>query len=297
MGWSILAFNRDEFLDRPTLPAHWHNFDSSPNLTPTLHKPNTFTDSCPNEKKGNDEGARVLSGLDRGKAEGGTWLGINKDLKVALLWVLLILQKYVSCKTDENGRSGLISHVSAQPMVFIPCLHHLLEVDSCANSYPLHFLPLHNWKPSHISPPTSLPLGTMKGSTSCFSRSRLSVVSDIWQTVQHLLPSTLPARFAEVQAVRGSVWGSQIRRLMKNGLRCSRVRKIWRRVWENGKKRGKERTGWSSECSEFSRKLLSTKVGYLQRVKVDNWLSGTDPAGLLHVNMISPCQQQYRLSN
>ncbi|ADV21400.1 hypothetical protein I305_00567 [Cryptococcus gattii E566] len=81
----ILAFNRDEFLDRPTLPAHWHNFDSSPNLTPTLHKPNTFTDSCPREKKGNGEAARVLSGLDRGKAEGGTWLGISKDLKVALL--------------------------------------------------------------------------------------------------------------------------------------------------------------------------------------------------------------------
>ncbi|ODO07557.1 hypothetical protein L198_01136 [Cryptococcus wingfieldii CBS 7118] len=65
----ILAFNRDEFFDRPTLPADWHNFAPSPTangsatpLTPT-----------------------VLSGLDRGKAEGGTWLGISRNLKVGLL--------------------------------------------------------------------------------------------------------------------------------------------------------------------------------------------------------------------
>ncbi|OWZ62714.1 hypothetical protein AYX15_05171 [Cryptococcus neoformans] len=81
----ILAFNRDEFLDRPTLPAHWHDFNSSPTLTPSPYKPNTLTDLCPREKKESDDGGRVLSGLDRGKAEGGTWLGISKDLKVALL--------------------------------------------------------------------------------------------------------------------------------------------------------------------------------------------------------------------
>ncbi|WVQ71268.1 hypothetical protein IAR50_000794 [Cryptococcus sp. DSM 104548] len=97
----ILAFNRDEFLDRPTLPAGWHNFapSSAPGgsatpLTPTSPSSENGTLIYNTDKPllqaalekhvGQGEG-RVLSGLDRGKAEGGTWLGVAKDLKVGLL--------------------------------------------------------------------------------------------------------------------------------------------------------------------------------------------------------------------
>lgn len=54
----ILAANRDEFLDRPTAPAEWHDFD------------------------GAAPASQVLSGRDLGTAEKGTWLGITKDLRV-----------------------------------------------------------------------------------------------------------------------------------------------------------------------------------------------------------------------
>ncbi|WVQ96970.1 hypothetical protein IAU59_004079 [Kwoniella sp. CBS 9459] len=74
----ILASNRDEFLARPTLPAGWHTFSfpSSPAL-PDGSKPAA-------EGEGEGEGW-VLSGLDQGKAAGGTWLGITRDLRVGLL--------------------------------------------------------------------------------------------------------------------------------------------------------------------------------------------------------------------
>ncbi|OCF31850.1 hypothetical protein I317_03354 [Kwoniella heveanensis CBS 569] len=71
----ILASNRDEFLARPTLPAAWHTFSFS------SASPATPVD-------GHDESETqgwVLSGLDRGKAEGGTWLGITRDHRVGLL--------------------------------------------------------------------------------------------------------------------------------------------------------------------------------------------------------------------
>ncbi|KAK2463381.1 hypothetical protein APHAL10511_004607 [Amanita phalloides] len=57
----ILSSNRDEYLDRQTQNAHFHSFtiDSS------------------------DGGGSVLSGLD--KRAGGTWLGINRAGRVALL--------------------------------------------------------------------------------------------------------------------------------------------------------------------------------------------------------------------
>ncbi|WVQ85701.1 hypothetical protein IAT38_007867 [Cryptococcus sp. DSM 104549] len=71
----ILASNRDEFLHRPTLPAGWHDF--APGPAPC-------DGSCGAAGAGKGEG-RVLSGLDRGKAEGGTWLGVTRDLKVGLL--------------------------------------------------------------------------------------------------------------------------------------------------------------------------------------------------------------------
>ncbi|WVF70994.1 hypothetical protein IAT40_005790 [Kwoniella sp. CBS 6097] len=76
----ILASNRDEFLARPTLPAGWHSFSSS--ATPAAAEAAAANQG--KEIEAAKEGW-VLSGLDRGKAEGGTWLGITQDLRVGLL--------------------------------------------------------------------------------------------------------------------------------------------------------------------------------------------------------------------
>ncbi|TEB40081.1 hypothetical protein FA13DRAFT_1751192 [Coprinellus micaceus] len=57
----ILGENRDEFLDRPTQNAHWHNFDQ--------------------DLENAEEG--ILSGRD--VKAGGSWFGLNKDGRVALL--------------------------------------------------------------------------------------------------------------------------------------------------------------------------------------------------------------------
>ncbi|KAG2009605.1 hypothetical protein CC2G_012517 [Coprinopsis cinerea AmutBmut pab1-1] len=58
----ILCENRDEFIDRPTEDAHWHSFG---------------------DVQKQDEPGNVLSGRDI-KA-GGSWFGLNKEGRVALL--------------------------------------------------------------------------------------------------------------------------------------------------------------------------------------------------------------------
>ena len=65
---SILCTNRDENLNRPTIDAHFHNFGP---ITPDGGDHN------------DQESGTVLSGRDA-KA-GGTWLGINKAGRIALL--------------------------------------------------------------------------------------------------------------------------------------------------------------------------------------------------------------------
>ncbi|KAI8978722.1 DUF833-domain-containing protein [Trametes punicea] len=59
----ILCSNRDEFLARPTAPAHWHSFG-----------PISAVDN---------EGGPVLSGRDL--QAGGTWAGVSRTGRVALL--------------------------------------------------------------------------------------------------------------------------------------------------------------------------------------------------------------------
>lgn len=61
-AFSILCTNRDEFLARPTTNAHFHGFESA--------------DDQPTS-------GQVLSGRDQ-KA-GGTWFGLNRTGRVALL--------------------------------------------------------------------------------------------------------------------------------------------------------------------------------------------------------------------
>ncbi|KAI0079492.1 DUF833-domain-containing protein [Panus rudis PR-1116 ss-1] len=78
----ILCSNRDEFLSRPTAPAHFHSF----------------------EEVGKDPGSDgfVLSGRDL-KA-GGTWLGINRAGRVALLTNIT-----EEAKPYETSRGELVS--------------------------------------------------------------------------------------------------------------------------------------------------------------------------------------------
>ncbi|WVQ65239.1 uncharacterized protein L199_003412 [Kwoniella botswanensis] len=64
----ILASNRDEFLSRPTAPARWHTFSHT---------------TSPDED--DEKEPWVLSGVDKGAVNGGTWLGITRDLRVGLL--------------------------------------------------------------------------------------------------------------------------------------------------------------------------------------------------------------------
>ena len=72
-GDSILCANRDEYLARPTLPAHFHSFEALTTPAPVVQ------DDLKSKSKGN-----VLSGRDV-RAE-GTWLGINQSTgRVAFL--------------------------------------------------------------------------------------------------------------------------------------------------------------------------------------------------------------------
>lgn len=64
---SILCSNRDEFLSRPTEHAHFHSFGHLPEPS--------------------EQGAFVLSGRDL--QAGGTWFGINRAGRVALLSVFV----------------------------------------------------------------------------------------------------------------------------------------------------------------------------------------------------------------
>ena len=59
---SILCTNRDEYLSRPTMTAQFHSFG---------------------HEAESDEEAKVLSGRDL--RAGGTWLGMNRFGRLALL--------------------------------------------------------------------------------------------------------------------------------------------------------------------------------------------------------------------
>jgi len=67
----ILCANRDEDLARPTLPAHFHNFNVEQRL------------SRGEVENPSDSEGFVLSGIDL--ESGGTWMGINKTGQIAFL--------------------------------------------------------------------------------------------------------------------------------------------------------------------------------------------------------------------
>ena len=75
---SILASNRDEYLDRPALPADYHTF------APLFPSPTPSTPRSPHGAASARE-PWVISGRDTGSPVGGTWLGMTKDLRLAVL--------------------------------------------------------------------------------------------------------------------------------------------------------------------------------------------------------------------
>ncbi|KAF8319610.1 hypothetical protein DL93DRAFT_2164312 [Clavulina sp. PMI_390] len=77
--WSlVLCANRDEFLDRPTRPAQWHNFPSKDELSENIAR----KDATPEPHSSPPTGS-VLSGID--VQAGGTWFGINHSGRVAFI--------------------------------------------------------------------------------------------------------------------------------------------------------------------------------------------------------------------
>lgn len=69
LPYSILCTNRDEYLDRPTQDAHFHSFQTG---------------------QYSSVDGNVLSGRD--VRAGGSWLGLNRAGRVALLWVQTLSQ-------------------------------------------------------------------------------------------------------------------------------------------------------------------------------------------------------------
>ncbi|KAI0250999.1 DUF833-domain-containing protein [Lactifluus subvellereus] len=108
----ILCANRDEYLARPTLPAHFHSFEALPK--------SALNDDGPASQEDNDRGS-VLSGRDQ--LAGGTWLGISRPTgRVALLTnITEPLAAYTSSRGtlvasflgDPRGNSDLASASSA----------------------------------------------------------------------------------------------------------------------------------------------------------------------------------------
>ena len=76
--YSIIVSNREEYLDRPTSKAAWHSFG------PVSASASTSYDNSNGTEPGNEKDW-VLSGRDL--SSGGTWLGITRDLRVAVMCV------------------------------------------------------------------------------------------------------------------------------------------------------------------------------------------------------------------
>ncbi|KAH9924345.1 DUF833-domain-containing protein [Epithele typhae] len=97
----ILCSNRDEFLSRPTAPAQWHSFGP---IGTDVHGDAPADPGAPT----------VLSGRDL--AAGGTWLGINRTGRIAVLTnITEPYRKYASSRGDLTS-SFLLPQTPGVPL-------------------------------------------------------------------------------------------------------------------------------------------------------------------------------------
>ncbi|ORX35446.1 NRDE protein-domain-containing protein [Kockovaella imperatae] len=82
----ILASNRDEYLARPALPAHWHTFGPIEEDQEAIRAESSKAST--GGKGSGDQHADepwIMCGRDMGSPEAGTWLGMTKDLRIGVL--------------------------------------------------------------------------------------------------------------------------------------------------------------------------------------------------------------------
>ncbi|KAG8950827.1 hypothetical protein FRC04_007059 [Tulasnella sp. 424] len=118
----ILCANRDEFLDRPTERAKWHTFEpirgSEASKDPGREEVAVPPEEVPQEERG-----KVLSGRDA--AAGGTWLGITREGKVALLTNITEPRAVYATTRGELASNWLLSDDSLDAFSFkLTSQHH-----------------------------------------------------------------------------------------------------------------------------------------------------------------------------
>ncbi|KAL7423592.1 hypothetical protein Q5752_001173 [Cryptotrichosporon argae] len=109
----ILAANRDEHLDRPASPAAWHTFEQLARAGAAYAVPDAAR-AEPRVQAGADALAPaekapwVLSGRDLGSAEGGTWLGMTRDLRVGIITNIRLTPPLEPPLPDPPSRGRLL---------------------------------------------------------------------------------------------------------------------------------------------------------------------------------------------
>ncbi|KAK4686918.1 hypothetical protein P7C73_g3192, partial [Tremellales sp. Uapishka_1] len=122
----ILAANRDEYLDRPSLPAAWHTFGRVPASAPNAETINKARKESPIQEDA-EEQDWVLCGRDLGSPMAGTWLGMTRDLRVAVL--TNIRQPYCPSPHPSPPSRGLLlkNFLAPRPSPSNPTVHDYLD--------------------------------------------------------------------------------------------------------------------------------------------------------------------------
>ncbi|KAG8987864.1 hypothetical protein FRB90_003098 [Tulasnella sp. 427] len=111
----ILCSNRDEFLDRPTQKARWHTFEPI-HGSEASKDPGKEEVAVPLEDVPEDERGKVLSGRDA--AAGGTWFGVTREGRVALLTNITEPRAVYATTRGELASSWLLSEGSLDGFTF-----------------------------------------------------------------------------------------------------------------------------------------------------------------------------------
>lgn len=148
----ILCTNRDEYLSRPTENAHFHSFGLGP--------------------EGSSQASFVLSGRDL--QAGGTWLGLNRAGRVAVLSVTKFHYAQFPCSATENLLSSNSTkrkrHISGPTSPSRPRRTSYPEVNSCLRfSRRMHQI----WNNSHTGWQAKRRLSSLASISFCSHRTRM----------------------------------------------------------------------------------------------------------------------------